>query len=294
MEFADQLFFINVHRESSSDYTYRFPGGKAYGLTKGCSFDIYIGPSVGSEKVGTFKAKSITNFACDLVTENPVASDPPLIAYGLCTHIDRRFEISIPEELRYTVKEPLLGKHKNIPVTCKAENDKAAFSITSMSGRLDFEYHYGISKTRLYRSLGKGGEIPSSSENIRTVISGAADFDFHLTRRNNKNPLSEQALLRCYELKESTSGSWVPKEKSPNLIKPVNKLDPKEYVLDLNKYRNKPLGFEVENKSNMALYVALLYFDLGNLSIGESTYYRFVQIFSVCTIALNDSLPCVT
>ncbi|EIM79947.1 uncharacterized protein STEHIDRAFT_163202 [Stereum hirsutum FP-91666 SS1] len=263
----------------SRNVTYKLAAGEAYGITSDSKFSVHIERDAASS-LGEFTVQSITNFTAEIVStvDLPSPNAFPSTAYGLETRTGKNLEIAMPKNLTFIADRldgRLLGKHQNIPFTVLAPAPPRVTLLMKDENTVAFEvnddicHQFGV--TRLCGSVGCSNKTnPNESQDVITVLSGAADFFRHLHRTPKVSQLclTGKVFLRCYALEEGmVDGGWAMKKKDP-----AKDLIEGDMIKLMDDGEHRPLGFEIVNNTSMPLYAALFYFDIGALSI--VSYYE--------------------
>lgn len=269
--------------------------GEAYGIVKGSKFNVHAERNdVQSPLIGEFVVRSTTNFTAKLALEesSPSAIIPPPIAYGLqtLTGPGKNLKLVVPNDLSnitdFVVDQPL-GKFHNIRIevlTPSTSTPPAKPDLTlAIKGKdtIIFEVHEpqcldnGLTRVSEQVHYTPGTAL-TINDPVIVALSGAADFYAHLHHSPMSHALVGKVLLECIELEEGmVDDAWATKPTEPkkNLIGA-------DGVLRLGDHdEDQFLGFEVVNNTEMPLYAALFYFDMGDLSISESSTRCSIEVY---------------
>ncbi|EIM80026.1 uncharacterized protein STEHIDRAFT_163276 [Stereum hirsutum FP-91666 SS1] len=262
---------------NGQDTVYKLNAGKASGITKQSTFDIHGTKDRSSPALGKFIVQTLNNYTTFLLLQGVSGNKNnfPSEAYAFSTCTNRAFKLFIPKELSYILKKiNTLGKRNNIPIAIiSSPADKCNLSL-KLGKKKEVEvkpHHSEFTKEISSHTVQYEERKPLASRSpLRTVLDGAADFYSYLNLTPDDHNLfggsTKNVRLHCYELKEYDEGRYTMEKKdgAKDLIKGGQ--------LHLDRDEIGPLGFEIVNNTRESLYVALFYFDLGDLSI--TSYYE--------------------
>ncbi|KAK0224175.1 hypothetical protein IW262DRAFT_1459230 [Armillaria fumosa] len=150
----------------------------------------------------------------------------------------------------------LVEKHSDADLVIAADGDFVHFEIMDEPCR-----NHGLKRMPFSVKI-------DDLDTIYRVLQSSADFYSHLHSSSEMNPLAEKVEFECTKLTEIGNYS----DDLDEILKPDDGLNLNiEGVISVDVDEEAMYGFKVINKSPVALYVSMFYFDVSDLSI--SPYY---------------------
>ncbi|KAG6907735.1 hypothetical protein DXG01_007593 [Tephrocybe rancida] len=166
------------------------------------------------------------------------------------------------------------SKHKRSFRLVNTELDQPELVLRVRQNMVQFEVMDQTCRDNgLTRMPFKVNDVSINGPYLLSILRSAADFYWQLRHSSNKKgSLAGKVLLECLELERSGSllddltHPHIPKTGGKNLIESntITIEDARGDELDSRRY-----GYRITNKSDYAFCVALFYFDMSDLSIGN-------------------------
>ncbi|CCM00513.1 uncharacterized protein FIBRA_02547 [Fibroporia radiculosa] len=272
---ADQRPLLYKIRKDGNQYL--MSAGAAHGVAAEAQFAVYRdwNSSLKGESLGTVTARLPGPFHT-ILDAFPKGSDFALETEGLALQTragaeeDLRLHI-VMDEMLVTVFEAL-GKEMQRTDPARrsimlVEKEKAELDIALENGSVVFNIlnplvtQYGLTRMPFV--------VEPTVDAVQPVIRAAAHFYWHLRRKSAKGVLQKWVDIEFTQLIDSEEE--YDDELQP-VLRPYGPNLNRDNVIDLRVKDSARYGLKITNRSNVALYPALFYFDNSDLSI--ESYYQ--------------------
>lgn len=271
---------------------YQLDVGAASGITIGARFNVYTDRHLDSQPLGVLIVTSTRAFTSEATTE--VADTVEGLStftlpnsgtvYALQTRagIKPALRVHIPDDphvrhvlLRLLKEMNESEKRANRPIIL-VERDTSPppdLALVIKGDEVAFETYNATCRLRGLSHLCE--QVPCDSGIVFSVISNAAEFAYCLDRSAPTTTLTGTGCVRleCFELEQTTvvvddEYVMLPTDPEKNLIDngSIN-----VFVED-----DKIYGFKIVNDTDLPLWIALMYFDMSDLSICKSSTFLAV------------------
>ncbi|KAG6914881.1 hypothetical protein DXG01_014760 [Tephrocybe rancida] len=265
---------------------YILQAGEAHGVTKGAKFAIYpdraITPALGS--VVTFDT---TPFSCRCSVVGDTSFALSQNAYAIQTRVGERPDIRLfiePNDafldLFRRLGEEMQRSHadpsKRSFYLVDDAHEQPDIIIRTHGGLVQFEVKDLISRQYGFTHMPFNNIRPNESGHILSILRSAADFYRHLHQSNKDSSLTQKVHVECLKLEPSGELTddlleiFVPKQNTKNLIIGGT------IFIDVDD--SAVYGYRISNASETPLFVALFYFDISDLSVGNCLANSFCDV----------------
>ncbi|KAF8170849.1 caspase domain-containing protein [Mycena galopus ATCC 62051] len=261
-------------RASAKPSEYILEAGEAHGIAKKAEFAVYADINMSSllGMVISLQPK-VFNTLCILhpQSEAPLALLPSEPGFALQTRAgegqDVRVFIELTEKLldvfiRVGQEMQKTDVEKRLFRLVDSIDDRPHLALTLENDLVQF--HIMDKTCRQYGLTHMPVKSDINSDYIYSILRKAADFYRHLYRSNKEGKSATQIVeVKCIQVPKFYDSTWIPAPGAENFN--VGGL------ITINVDEETYYGYEIINKSNVPLYAAMVYFDVGGLGIED--YY---------------------
>ncbi|TFK37085.1 caspase domain-containing protein [Crucibulum laeve] len=258
-----------VRRENGDEYI--LEAGEAHGISEGAEFLVYRHRTLypdPEQSLGTLIAYRTQKFTTTArLADNSPLLDLPGSAFALQTRSGDK-----PDLRLYTRNGDIWAMLTNIQAVIKRrrillveEGEHSDLVLVMLDGEVVFHFSEKISRT--YNMIRMPDSVSLDFDRICGIISSAADFYSYLSLGANTGGLASKVEVQCTTLQfQGMSEDLFP------VLVPSGENLVKEGVINVCIDDDFIYGFKVTNKSKLALYISVFYFDISDLSI--TSYYQ--------------------
>ncbi|KAF9059379.1 caspase domain-containing protein [Rhodocollybia butyracea] len=246
-------------------------GGEAHGITPDAEFTVYADDKM-EVLLGTIIVVSGSAFSTFCAPKD-LKTPYPSHAFAKLTRVGKEFDVRIfipmHNELLRPIRRVALemesdegGKKGFCLVDSMDNNPDLIFSLEE--GRVYFETGDRVCREYGMKRMSTSLPLPIEGvtmDTISRVLLSSADFYWHLRRSNRGQILSNsrKVTVNCVKLVKGPDDNFLPDPLSDDF-----NIDG---VIAINVDDGFQYGFKINNQSNVPLYAALFFFDVGDLSI---------------------------
>jgi hypothetical protein len=244
--------------------------GEIHGVTRGTQFAVYADDKLTDQR-GMLEAVSTKaiNSTLDILPGTPTFT--LRTGFALLTRPGNLEDIAV----HIALDDELLPIWRKVVQEIQKPSDPSKRSVRLVDSRDQAELALSLNARGMVEfalvdprteSLGLTQmpyQEPINADRIWRIISGAADFCFHLRRANPEGTLASKVKLECYEL--APSGEFDDEFRELEMPKGNNLNN--NGLISVTVGEEHRHGFKLSSSHDAPLYPSVFYFDVSDLSI---------------------------